>query len=196
MTGMRKGELLGLCWTDVDLTKGELIVQHTLSIDSSGQLGLGPTKTLRSRRRLLIPLPVVEALDAHRARQETERKESWGAWQPLDLVFTNIVGGPLNPSNIRTRSFHPLLKQAGLPQIRFHDLRHTAASLLLGQGIHPKIVSEMLGHSQISITLDLYSHVSQTMLRQARDAFDDLFGCQVGCQSADDENGGKDDVAI
>jgi integrase len=90
------------------------------------------------------------------------------------------VGEPLHPSNFLQRSFYPLLARAGLPRIRFHDLRHSAATLLLGLGIHPKIVSEMLGHSQIGITLDLYSHVTATMQQEAVRAFEGLFGSQEG----------------
>jgi integrase len=87
---------------------------------------------------------------------------------------------PRSPQNLLQRVFHPLLERAGLPRMRFHDLRHTAASLLLGGGIHPKIVSEMLGHAQRAVTLDPYSHVSPTMQRGAVTALDGLFGCQVG----------------
>ncbi|HEV2009454.1 MAG TPA: tyrosine-type recombinase/integrase [Candidatus Limnocylindria bacterium] len=91
-------------------------------------------------------------------------------------MFANELGGPLNASNLLRRSFRPLLERAGLPRIRFHDLRHTAATLLLGLGRHPKVVSEMLGHSQISVTLDLYSHVTPTMQREAVQALDTLLG--------------------
>lgn len=182
MTGMRLGELLAIQWDDIDLDRGIAVVRHTLSQAwNSHGYEIGPTKTLKSTRSVLLARPVVAALVEHRKRQEKMKEASWGSWAPLNLVFTNAVGWPLNPSNLRTRSFYPLLTKAGLRKIRFHDLRHTSASLLLGEGIHPKIVSEMLGHSQISITLDLYSHVSQTMLEQARNAFDDLFGCQIGC---------------
>jgi integrase len=87
-------------------------------------------------------------------------------------VFPNEVGKPIAAGNLLKRSFEPLLKKAGLPRIRFHDLRHTSATLLLGQGVHPKIVSEMLGHTRISTTLDLYSHVTPTMQREAAAAFD------------------------
>jgi integrase len=109
-------------------------------------------------------------------------------WDDHGLVFTNTVGKPLHPSNFLQRSFYPLLARAGLPRIRFHDLRHSAATLLLGLGIHPKIVSEMLGHSQIGITLDLYSHVTATMQQEAVRAFDGLFGSQVGSQEGASEH--------
>ena len=95
------------------------------------------------------------------------------------MVFANEVGRPIEAQNVRSRSFWPLLERAGLPRIRFHDLRHTAATLMLGCGVHPKVVSEMLGHSQISITLDLYSHVTPTMQRQATVALDQVIGASL-----------------
>lgn len=85
-------------------------------------------------------------------------------------MFANEIGRPVEGGNLLRRSFFPLLKRAGMPRIRFHDLRHTAATLMMGQSVHPKVVADMLGHSQISTTLDLYSHVSPTMQRQATDA--------------------------
>ena len=95
-------------------------------------------------------------------------------WSDGDLVFAKQFGRPIEDTNLRRRSFEPLLAKADLPRIRFHDLRHTAATLLLGQGIHPKIVSERLGHSRVSITLDLYSHVTPTMQLQAVEAMETL----------------------
>lgn len=95
---------------------------------------------------------------------------------PHGLVFCDTQGGPVWKSNLVRRSFLPLLKRAGLPRIRFHDLRHTAATLLLLQGVHPKVVQERLGHSQISITLDTFSHVLPSMGREAAAKLDALFG--------------------
>jgi integrase len=94
-------------------------------------------------------------------------------YRPGSLVFVNKVGGIISPSNLRNRSFKPLLKRAGLPDIRFHDLRHTCATLLLSRNVNPKIVSEMLGHSSIAITLDTYSHVLPTMQKSAIRALED-----------------------
>ncbi|MDQ6852648.1 MAG: site-specific integrase [Actinomycetota bacterium] len=111
-------------------------------------------------------------LEPHQQTEEGLRpEEAWG-----DLVFTNEIGGPIESGNLRTRSFQPLLARAGLPPIRFHDLRHSAATLLLGEGVNPKIVSEMLGHAQIAITLDLYSHVTPTMQETAAAALDRVLG--------------------
>jgi integrase len=114
----------------------------------------------------------VAALRRHRTRQSEERLRVGAAWEKSDFVFTDEVGRPIDATKFLRNSFAPLLKRAGLPKMRFHDLRHTAATLLLGRGIHPKIVSEMLGHSQIGITLDLYSHVTPTMQREAAAVMD------------------------
>jgi site-specific recombinase XerD len=139
----------------------------------------GP-KTQRSRRPVVMTEVAAAALRRHQAAQAAERIRAGAAWQDHDLVFPNSVGRPLNPSNLRHCSFHTLLQRAGLPRMRFHDLRHSATTLLLELGIHPKVVSEMLGHSQIGITLDLYSHVTATMQQQAVAALDDLFSDQHG----------------
>jgi hypothetical protein len=122
------------------------------------------------------------------------------ALDPFDQQVHRLggpVGAPLHSSNFLQRSFYPLLERAGLPHIRFHDLRHSAATLLLGLGIHPKIVSELLGHSQIGITLDLYSHVTATMQQEAVRAFEGLFGSQLGSQegATEDQNHSPGPVA-
>jgi integrase len=164
---MREGWLFGLRWTDVNLAAGSLHLVKQL-------------KTRSSRRQVLLASVAVDALGRHLARQREERLRLGLGWDDHGLVFPNTVGKPLHPSNVLQRSFYPLLKRAGLPRIHFHDLRHSAATLLLGLGIHPKIVSEMLGHSQIAITLDLYSHVTATMQQEAVRAFEGLFGSQEG----------------
>jgi site-specific recombinase XerD len=122
---------------------------------------------------VIIGETAAEALRRHRVAQAEERLALGQLWEDHDLVFANSIGNPLHPSTT-LRAFRSLLARAGLPQLRFHDLRHTAATLLLGAGIHPKVVSEMLGHSTISITLDLYSHVTPTMQHHAADALDAL----------------------
>lgn len=170
-TGMRLGELAGLRWRDLDLEKAMLQVQQTVSWHKVGW-SFDEPKTRKSRRRIELARVTVESLRKHRARQLEERLRVGAAWQDHDLVFSNEVGGPLDGSNLLQRSFYPLLKRAQLPRIRFHDLRHTAATILLGRGVHPKIVSEMLGHSSVAITLDVYSHVIPTMQREAATAFD------------------------
>jgi integrase len=166
-TGMREGELLGLHWADVDLDAGAVHVVRRL-------------KRRTSRRQVLLVAPAVEALKLHQERQEEERRRAGSIWHDEGLMFPNSIGRPINPSNFLRRDFYPLLEKAGLPQMRFHDLRHSAATLLLGMGVHPKIVSELLGHTQIGITLDLYSHVTATMQRDAVQAFEELLGSSQG----------------
>ncbi len=170
-TGMRQGEILALRWREVDLDGGSLQVKATLQRNHEGFVFAEP-KTAHSRRQVALAGAVVRGLHRHRVRQAEERLQIGTAWEDNDLVFANEVGRPIEATNLRNRSFWPLLKRAALPRIRFHDLRHTAATLLLGEGMHPKIVSEMLGHSKIAITLDLYSHVTPTMQRQAAETMD------------------------
>lgn len=132
-------------------------------------------KTAKSRRRVLLPR-VVEALRRHRLRQQQERQALGEVRQTTyDLVFPNTIGGPMELNHFRRREFCPLLEKAGLPRIRFHDLRHTVATLLFAQRINPKVVSELLGHSDIAITLGLYGHVTPPMQQEAANAMDGLF---------------------
>jgi integrase len=161
-TGMRQGELLALRWRDISLEARSIGVQGSLQRTPFGLIIAEP-KTTRSRRQVMLTTAACEALMRHRIRQNAERLLLGAAWEDHGLVFANTVGRPIEATNLIRQSFKPLLKKAGIPRIRFHDLRHTAATLLLGQGTHPKIVSEMLGHSTIAVTLDLYSHVTPTM---------------------------------
>lgn len=175
-TGMRRGELLGLHWHDVDLDRGSLQVRTTAQRVKGQGIVLGGPKTKGSRRQIDLAGRAVTALRRHKVAQAEERLEMGPSWQDQGLVFPNEVGKLHDGRNILARSFRPLLKRADLPEIRFHDLRHTSATLLMAEGIHPKVVSERLGHSQISTTLDLYSHVTPTMQRQAADALDAVLG--------------------
>ncbi len=183
-TGMRQGELLALHWRDVALDAGNLQVRATLHRTKDGGLVFAPPKTARSRRRIALPAAAVEALRSHHARQLAERMRLGDAWDNQDLVFANEVGRPIESQNLMARAFLPLLKRAGLPRIRFHDLRHTAATLLLGQDVNPKIVSEMLEHASVSITLDLYSHILPDMQQTATAAMDALLGSNLGSKQA------------
>ena len=157
-TGMRRSELLGLPWKDVDLYLAQLSVTQTLHRLSSGGFIFGKPKTAKRRRTIALPPTVCILLGQLKERQIGERLLLGLKLQDDDLVFSKPDGKPLDPSII-TRTFRKIIKRAGLPSLRFHDLRHTHASLMLKQGIHPKIVSERLGHSSIGITLDTYSHV-------------------------------------
>ncbi len=174
--GLRQGELLALRWQDVDLGDRSLRVVGTLYRSSNGTLEIGPPKTAGSRRQVTLGGLAVDALARHKDNQTAQRLLCGAAWEDHGLVFTNELGQPMEATNLRRRFFQPLLKRAGLPAIRFHDLRHTAATLLLGEDVNPKIVSERLGHSRVGITLDLYSHVTPTMQRKAADAVDTVLG--------------------
>jgi len=177
-TGLRQGEALGLRWRDVDLDVGQLRVAHSLQrVPIARRTGRGPEfvlaepKTDRSRRAIHLPGVVIAALREHRVRQLEERFASGAAWQDLDLVFCTTVGTPMVARNL-SRAFAHLLKQAGLPSIRFHDLRHSAATLMLAQGVSPRVIMETLGHSQIGMTMNLYAHVMPSMQREAADLMD------------------------
>lgn len=172
-SGMRRGELLALRWDHIDLERGTLQVRGTLQRTKDG-LQIGPPKTDASRRQVALTRTAVEALKRHRSRQAEERLRMGAEWRDPSLVFASEVGGPVEPGNLVRRSYWPLLKKAGLPRARFHDLRHSAATLMLGEGVHPKVVSEMLGHSKVAITLDVYSHVLPMMQEQAVKALDDI----------------------
>jgi integrase len=179
-TGMREGELLGLHWAEVNLDAGFLAVRYSLGRTPSNTLEIGETKTDKSRRAVYLTGPALDALRRHRARQVQERLLLGPDWPDLDLVFTNSLGKPINASNLLRRSYYPLLERAGLPRIRFHELRHTAATLLLGEKVDVKVVSEMLGHSETSITRDLYQHVTLSMQQDAVRAMDRLVGNEAG----------------
>jgi integrase len=168
-TGLRRGELLGLRWKDVDLERGTLRVGRAL-VREGGRHVLGETKTKRGRRQINLTHRTVNALKAHRKKQREEKMRRAGLYKDCGLVFASGVGTPVNPRNLIRRSFKPLLEEAGLPEIRFHDLRHTCATLLLGRGVHPKIVQELLGHATIAMTLDTYSHYLPSMGDQASGA--------------------------
>lgn len=159
-TGMRMGELFGLQWADVDLANKSLAVRWTLS-EVGGRLTLGEPKTKASRRKIELSDGESHALHEHRKRMIAAGHAG------VSYVFCNQHGGPLRRSHFHKQDYKPLLKLAGLPAIKFHDLRHTAATLMLAAGVHPKVVQERLGHSQIGITMDTYSHCLPTMQRSA-----------------------------
>jgi integrase len=173
-TGLRQGELLGLRWEDVDLEARTLCVRRTLSGAEGGCPVFGAPKTAKSRRSVGLTQRAVEVLERHRAIQEEERSRLGPFWKNTGLVFRSTTSTPVNRHNLMNRSYKPLLEKAGLPRsTRFHDLRHTAASLLFSQGTHPKLVQEALGHSTITVTLDVYSHMIPGMGDQVVNAMED-----------------------
>jgi integrase len=171
-TGLRQGELLGLKWEDVDLEAGTLWVRRTLTTAKGGPVLAAP-KTRGSRRTVKLSQTASEALRSHLKRQLGEIDRAGDLWRENGLIFASETGEFLDRRYITTHRFKPLLKRAGLPQIRFHDLRHTCATLLLSENVNPKVVSEMLGHATIAITLDTYSHVLPNMQSEAAQAMED-----------------------
>lgn len=163
-TGLRQGEILGLRWQDVDLDEGTLSVRYALA-RHDGEYCLVEPKTRQSRRTIALPEIAVEALKAHRSRQLQERLAVGPRWTQLDLIFTTERGQPMN-SRAPYGQFRRVLETAGLRSQRFHDLRHCCATLLLVQGVHPRLVMEALEHSDIGITLNTYSHVLTELKRQ------------------------------
>ncbi len=171
-TGLRQGELLGLKWDDVDLDDGTLQVRRALTTAKGGPVLAAP-KTKGSRRSVKPTQGAIEALRSHLERQLREVDGAGSLWQENGLIFASESGAPLDRRTVTSHRFKPLLKRAGLPPIRFHDLRHTCATLLLTRNVNPKIISEMLGHATIAITLDIYSHVLPNMRDQAAAAMED-----------------------
>jgi integrase len=178
-TGMRRGELLGLKWQDINLQTGQLQVRRILTRVPSKLSGKGfieaEPKTEKGRRSITLPPFAIEALKEHRIKQLEAKLKAGPAWQEHDYVFCTTIGTHLNPTRDVLDQLKLLLTQAGLPDIRFHDLRHSSATILLSMDVHPKIVQEILGHSQISMTMDTYSHVLPTMQKIAMDKLNEAF---------------------
>jgi integrase len=170
-TGMRRGEILGLRWSDIDLNAGTLAVCQSLEHTRVGGLKFKQPKTRRSRRVVALPHFAVEALRKHRAAQGRTRLQAGSDYKDHDLVCARWDGSPRNPGAV-TRAFAKLIADLGLTKVRFHDLRHSHATQLLREGIHPKVVSERLGHSTVGITLDTYSHVTPNMQEEAAKRID------------------------
>lgn len=173
-TGMRKGEMLGLRWQDIDLEKGSLHIQRTLVYITYHGFKEGEPKTETSRRNIVLPQFVIEVLKRHRTTQLEARLKTGVTWIDRDLVFPNAHGDFLLPTTLASQ-FARLLKDVGLPQMRFHDLRHSAATLLLSMGVSMKVVQELLGHSNFSITANVYTHVLPSMQQEAMDKMDAFF---------------------
>ena len=161
---------MGLKWEDVDLDTGTLRVKCTKSQARTGPIFTTPKNG--KGRSIKLTRRAVEALKFHRAAQNGERLKAGSFWQDNNLVFPTTTGKPLDFRNLATASFKPLLEKAKLPNIRFHNLRHTCATLLLSRGHHPKLVQELLGHTSVAMTLDRYSHVLPGMEEQTATAME------------------------
>jgi integrase len=173
-TGLRLGEALGLKWSDIDFAESRLVVRRALQRQRENGLVFVEPKTAKSRRTVYFPTGTGEALKDHRKRQLEARLKAGDAWTDLDLLFCRADGSLLEPGNV-THHFQATLKKAGLKKIRLHDLRHTAASLHLARGENPKVVQEMLGHSTIAVTMDIYSHVTPALHAAAASKMQVLF---------------------
>jgi integrase len=171
-TGLRQGELLGLKCDDIDLEVGTLQMRRILTTTKGGPV-LSAPKTKGSRRTVRLSQMALEALTSHLDHQLGEIDRAAGLWRENGLIFASESGSPLSRHHVTAHRFKPLLRRAGLPEIRFHDLRHTCATLLLSNNVNPKVVSEKLGHASIAITLDTYSHVLPTMQESAAKAMED-----------------------
>lgn len=176
-TGMREGELFALRWRDVDLDAAALYVrQNVQRVLGQGAVMFEP-KTEGGKRRVELSDLAVDALRAHRTRQLAERMAATpGTWHDRDLVFATGRGNPWAPQNFHLQQYKPLIARAGLPYIHFHDLRHTAATLMRESGVDILVVSQQLGHASVAITLGLYGHVRPAARRQGAEAMDRLFG--------------------
>jgi len=183
--GLRRGEMLGLRWDDIDFENRTIRIAQALQ-RSGGKLADGeghrsklnfvPPKSFRGIRTIAMPDCVVSVLRGHRARQAEDRLHAGAGWQDIGLVFTTQKGTPIEPRRLDSE-FKRLLEEAELPQsIRLHDSRHFAASLLLAQGVHPRTVMEILGRSEIGLTMNTYSHVVPNLVREAADKIDVAFG--------------------
>ncbi len=172
--GLRRGETLGLRWCDVDLDNGTLRITVNLQ-RINGKLVLVKPKTKESQRTLPLPTSLIPALRQHKVWQLQEKLLAGSRWRDHDLVFCTSVGTPISPRNL-LRSLQALLDRAGLPRMRFHDLRHSCATLLLAQGVPVKVVQEILGHTDPRVTLGIYQHVVMEDRRQAAAIMDVLLG--------------------
>lgn len=182
-TGLRKSEVLGLRWSDLNLDTGTLTVAQTLQRTKDG-LTTAPTKTFRSLHRVALPRQCITALTAHRERQDKDRADAGDYWQEHGLVFTTPWGRALDPVNL-LRRFHTLCDHAGIRRIRCHDLRHSCATLLLEQGVEPVTIKELLGHANIGVTGNTYAHVR---LRLQHDAIEAMNTALQPDHQEDDDN--------
>ena len=178
-TGMRRGEVLAVRWSDIDLDSGILSVTRTLEKSRYGGLNFKQPKTQKSRRTISLPAITVEALRLHRVEQAELMLSLGAGWNEDGLVCMRDAGDPINPDTL-TSNYKNLARRLDLPSPRFHDLRHTHATQLLKAGIHPKIAQERLGHATIAVTLDLYSHIMPGMQEDAAMKVDRVLKTALG----------------
>jgi integrase len=176
VTGMREGELLALKWEDIDLEKGILNVKFNLKRIPGGGLQIGKPKTESSIRTIKLGKSTIEVLRSQKKKLEEEKEKEY--WQDEGFVFPSSIGTAVDPSNL-IKQFRKLLKEAGLPRIRFHDLRHTAASLMLNNGVDVLVASQRLGHAQPSITLDVYGHLMPSMQNEVASLLDKIISINL-----------------
>lgn len=162
---MRRGEYLGLRWSDIDFEKMTMSISKQLKREN-GDLKLLPLKTTHSNRKIAIPKELVNELKRHKRKQAEEKLAAGSAWQENDLVFCGVLGTPLDPRAFYA-NYKRMLANANLPDIRFHDLRHTYATLAIQNGVDVKTVQETLGHHSPAFTLEVYTHVTDKMRKDA-----------------------------
>ena len=191
-TGLRRGEVCGLRWDNVDLETGELFVVTTRT--TAGPVVIdGTTKTPKSRRRVSLDPATIKVLRAHKAAQAKAQLQAGPVWESEGHVFTLDDGRPLHPDQL-SKTFRRLADRCELPRIRLHDLRHTYATLGLRAGVHPKVMSERLGHATVGVTLDLYSHVAPSLDRDAADAVASLIDFEPNSSAEPADEAGADSI--
>jgi integrase len=177
--GLRNGEALGLRWSDIDLDARRLVVAQQLQRTKDHGIIFVPPKTERSRRSVVLPDTIVQAIRRHRRTQISDQLKAGSRWVDSGLVFTTPIGTPLDPGNVN-KLFNQLVEDAGLRRQRFHDQRHWCASLLLAQSLPAVIVRDLLGHTQLSTTTDLYGHVIDEQRERTASAMEAVLNRKSG----------------
>jgi integrase len=188
VTGMRRGELLALRWSNIDFERNTLLVLHTVDyIPKYGYVETEP-KTKTGKRSIRLPSFLVDLLKEHRKKLLERQLKLGKAWENRDLVFPDLHGGYFNPGYL-VRLFTKLLREAGVPHMHFHDLRHSAATILLAMGVNIKVIQELLGHSDIAITLRVYGHLLPSMQAEVVEKWEGVFGREGGIDEKNKQRG-------